>query len=173
MCPRFLGERNKLRRHIQTCHLDVGKSLLQFILRCRREIMPSNGFKINFVVSTERKKFICDICGLQLTAKLSLKFHRQLHEGSNEFVCAECGKGFKLLKYLKDHQRIHRGDDEKKFQCEFCGKKYWTKKEIQNHVTTHTNEKPFPCNYCNLSFANTFQRRKHSKAVHDGLPFQK
>ena len=62
------------------------------------------------------------------------------------------------------------GEDAKKHQCEFCGKKFYSLKQLKNHRPSHTGETPFPCDLCGEGFATTFKRREHRKKFHGGLP---
>ena len=68
---------------------------------------------------------------------------------------------FSSNKTLARHRKIHE-DRKNDFTCSFCTRKFFDKNGLQNHVRTHTGEKPFPCLICHKRF---------TPAVMDGLIF--
>ena len=38
-------------------------------------------------------------------------------------------------------QQAHTANEEKKFRCEICGKRFLANNMLQNHIDTHTGEK--------------------------------
>ena len=48
---------------------------------------------------------------------------RQEHAGNLTFPCGDCGYVGKFLHHLKAHRReAHTRDEDKQYQCPFCGK---------------------------------------------------
>ncbi|XP_053396943.1 zinc finger protein 37-like [Mercenaria mercenaria] len=141
-------------------------------------------------------KFLCDICGLELTSKSSLKMHHYYtHSDDTTTVCSLCGKSFKGTYSLQRHMRNAHEDTgvrytcpecKKEFSqqqifkqhlkihkkaytcfCETCGKGFLSKFKMMEHARTHTGEKPFSCPHClTYKSATKTNLQKHMR-IHD------
>ena len=58
----------------------------------------------------------------------------------------------------------------KDFICNQCGKRFFTRKSLKNHLTSvHGSEKAFKCNHCDMAFALKGPLKRHIKNVHEGI----
>src|SRR3546814_910705 len=57
--------------------------------------------------------------------------------------------------------------DDRKHECELCGKRYKHRTHLTRHLRTHTGEKPFSCNLCGKTFARREYLNMHV-SVHQG-----
>jgi len=64
-------------------------------------------------------------------------------------------------------------DSQEQPTCSFCGKTSGTLKDLQKHMLTHTNERPYPCRHCPKTFKDPSNRVKHERHVHEGIPYGK
>lgn len=76
----------------------------------------------------------------------------------------ECPKRFLYAGQLKAHMTLHTG--EKPYSCEFCSRKYRLKKSMEAHMRTHTGEKPHQCKYCSDFFKDYNDLRRHLNSDH-------
>ena len=83
-----------------------------------------------------------------------------------EFKCSFCEKVCRNKQNLQDHIKTHTG--EKPFACQFCGKTFPNKGNLALHEPTHYNTKQeFKCSVCDTVFKLSCQLEKH-KIIHTG-----
>ena len=83
-------------------------------------------------------KVSCDICGFVSKHAKDLKKHKAtVHDKEFKFTCNFCGKKFHNRGNLNQHEVIHTGISP--YQCDICGKQCRRKKELQKHVETHNS----------------------------------
>ncbi|XP_017868046.1 PREDICTED: zinc finger protein 62 homolog [Drosophila arizonae] len=89
-----------------------------------------------------------------------------------KYVCEHCGWSFRDLSNMKDHALRHSG--VKKFECEECCRKFFTRPLLKLHIRVHhKGEKPFVCKYCGMAFRNSPSRCRHERKYHPNeLPFE-
>ncbi len=51
----------------------------------------------------------------------------------------------------------------KRFQCDTCKKQFGFKKDLINHLRTHTGDRPFTCDICGKDFAHDSSLKLHKK----------
>jgi len=74
-------------------------------------------------------------------------------------TCDYYGRSFLTEESLQQHICTHTG--EKPFKCENCGKSFNRSGVLQRHIRTHTGDKPFKCEYCGKSFNHNSSLCKH------------
>ena len=66
---------------------------------------------------------------------------------------------------LTQHLRVH--NDEKKFECLTCSRKFRSSSNLKVHIKSiHTKEKMFSCDHCEKRFATKWQKQSHTKTNH-------
>ena len=119
------------------------------------------------------KSHQCPHCPYLAKRSGHLNDHIRTHTGEKPYLCEECGQSYTQSTGLSRHVRIkHSTDQAKVYQCPLCP--YFTKHgpaNLRRHILTHTGEKPYLCEVCGHSFAqsgnlNTHMRSKHSAKVY-------
>ncbi|XP_058976914.1 zinc finger protein 888 isoform X2 [Musca domestica] len=110
---------------------------------------------------------ICEICGKTFKAKESFKKHYETHKGIVEppVQCTICHKFYKNYDSLRLHRMRH---EERPRSCEICGRNFTTQRTWKKHVQYwHEMEKNLPCTLCDKVFREKRNLDEHM-ATHTG-----
>lgn len=112
------------------------------------------------------------------TTGKSPHLRHQVHEVAlnNPKISAICnnenqGKFMEQVEmYSKPKVTKSRVKPSKKHECPTCGKQFRGRSELQNHIRTHTGEKPLKCSYpgCQKRYAHSSNLRAHER-THAGV----
>lgn len=64
--------------------------------------------------------------------------------------CNSCGMKFNSNRDLNEHSKEHAS--ERPFLCSECGLRFKDKRSLGSHMVTHSDERPFKCPHCEMSF---------------------
>ncbi|XP_060590591.1 myoneurin-like isoform X2 [Ruditapes philippinarum] len=91
--------------------------------------------------------------------------------GTNMYIncsysCASCN-----LKFATKGQHMNHLYDIHKvphYDCDFCGRRFRMRQQMETHRRMHTGEKPYKCTSCDAAYANAASLRYHKMKVHTG-----
>ena len=124
---------------------------------------------------TDQKKCLCPDCGAVYFSKDALNTHQMnVHIKQYKFFCPfdQCKKGFFRKDYVYDeHVRSHTG--EKPLLCSICGEGFNYSKRLTAHVAfVHKGESKFVCKFCQRPFLTSTQKNKHERTHTGERPFK-
>ncbi|CAH2107440.1 unnamed protein product [Euphydryas editha] len=79
-----------------------------------------------------------------------------------EDICPYCGK---KIKSIKSHILQHIA--EKKYCCNNCDRRYYTKQSLQSHMKSHFTEIKFKCDLCIDNFNSKTELERHMNSHRD------
>ncbi|XP_067897334.1 histone H4 transcription factor-like isoform X4 [Heterodontus francisci] len=80
------------------------------------------------------------------------------------FPCQHCDKQFANERLLRDHVRNHVNQ----FKCPLCDMTCTTFSSLRTHIKfRHCDERPYGCDFCENSFKNLYDLRKHIETHND------
>ena len=146
----------------------------QYICNECGKILKSKGSLESHIQRVHRineRSHICNVCGKGFTQVTALKKHvKTQHESKKEPTpCPECG--VKVMK-LENHMRhVHTPDDQRKYQCQHCGKGFDFTQNLDKHMMNmHLKLRPYNCRYgCDISYNDKSNRNHHERKRHGKL----
>uniref|UniRef100_A0A1B0DQA8 C2H2-type domain-containing protein n=2 Tax=Phlebotomus papatasi TaxID=29031 RepID=A0A1B0DQA8_PHLPP len=182
ICGMPFSGRGSLTKHI-TRHKDKAvtcphcKNVYKnsFSFKCHLKEMHKG---IPFNISA--RSLSCTICNENFKNLDNLREHVKIHNCSSNFECGLCGKHFKRKSNMQQHIiKTHRGvskklkhkyyvpDESYRYSCPHCYKGFNAKSNYLNHLTVHSNERPFGCDFCEAKFKTKQHMNRHKIMKHD------
>ncbi|XP_078144521.1 uncharacterized protein LOC139911310 isoform X2 [Centroberyx gerrardi] len=82
--------------------------------------------------------------------------HKQVHDEERRFRCETCGRRFMTRSHFNEHQRVHTG--ERPFACELCSWSFTTNHNLKRHLLLHTKEDMYRCRECGVLFCQRHEQ---------------
>lgn len=108
--------------------------------------------------------FFCEMCPDQKFSTLDIVRQHMKRHILNK-VRKQCPKCHIKPRNLEKHMYVNH-TEERPYKCEFCDLSYRTNNSRVIHMRSHTGERPFLCATCGKSFRSQDVRNKHHMRVH-------
>ncbi|VVD00313.1 unnamed protein product, partial [Leptidea sinapis] len=140
--------------HIKLYHTKA-KNLIECSI-CTKQL-PDN--KINAHIKKHNIKYICSVCDYECHKYHQLDTHVAYSHRRKYFLT-----GYRLRQHKASvHDNIPKARNK---VCTICGRAFSTNRILQNHVRTHTGERPYQCDFCASTFIQKIALVTHLKSIH-------
>lgn len=155
-------------KHLLTIHEKQHTEEKKNICHICSRPFPTSGQLENHMMTHTAKPLKCTQCGKSFTFKAQLTGHMRQHSGEKPHMCsfADCGRTFSNKSALSSHFR-HTHSDNRPFKCTYCDLSFKVKGTMKNHEFTHTGEKPYKCTQCEYSCRQSHRLTHHMKQHRD------
>ncbi|XP_018800810.1 PREDICTED: zinc finger protein 2-like isoform X1 [Bactrocera latifrons] len=123
----------------------------------------------------EKQLNVCQVCARNFSSTRRLREHMATHTGEDLYTCNYCDKRFKSNSNLYTHRKWKHptewaqdasGKELEPHVCQVCARNFSTKRGLREHMTTHTGEDLYTCNYCDKRFKSNSNLYTHRKWKH-------
>ncbi|XP_052746348.1 zinc finger protein interacting with ribonucleoprotein K [Bicyclus anynana] len=114
-------------------------------------------------------RYKCSMCDKSYRSPAALRDHvNYVHMGKTQHKCAECDKALASPQCVARHMKLFHGGYKypKNKLCDTCGKAFSSKKDLREHESVHTGERPLKCDICGDSFRQSGALYTHKRRVH-------
>ena len=148
-------------------------------------------------IVSDAKSHLCKICNVPCKDEAEVKLHRELHlQEKGSYRCLKCDKTFRKCSLLQHHVWMHYDktpfrcrycaeyknrresiylhelnhlpERKKKFKCNQCEFKSWTKNNLTSHINNTHSDKRYHCNMCPGTYKNKPEFLHHKMRKHNG-----
>ena len=147
---------------------NFGKGAPYKCLICDYKSKSKSDVRLHFHKKHLREKlYKCIGCDFRQVASGPVVTHwNQIHNPNREdqlkFVCETCGKKYQQPGELKVHVFVH---GESKFPCKHCGKRFKSPWALKSHETESHEKEPEPCGMCGKMLSGKTVK-EHERVVH-------
>ena len=173
ICSKAFNTSSDLHKHKICVHQDRSQWKYECSF-CQRRFPLKTNLDTHTKTHTGERNFLCHLCDRKCINKSVLKRHIESHSIAKTFKCNLCLQGYKYQKSLDIHMVKVHGIGEakvpervKKYFCSICPKSYFANNKLQNHIRSHTGERPFGCPACDKCFIDKSYIKQHLKTAHN------
>ena len=164
-CNLVLSSGDAHRAHVRShdCLTD-GEGLYKCSV-CPKHFVQFDSFYNHIKLRADQQK--CFECDQVFTSRCEINKHTRKHEKEKTRFCAKCNESFPSMSKRSFEAHMNKHLREQKGQplalCPHCGKIFKKKEDLNNHMTYHNKDNPFPCTFpsCPKAFKNRTCLRQH------------
>ena len=164
-CSKTFNAKRALQKHISNAHTEGIKHRCN---QCEFATKHRKRLQLHIEKVHEGRKWICDICGSNLSCQGMLKRHMDEVHGNVEFKCDTCDYKAKSAQRLKVHiEAVHLGI---KHYCDECGYSTLRQTRLRLHKNIEHRGIRYPCTLCDYVATRKYYLNQHMKSTKHGGP---
>ena len=170
-CAQFLANKENLEQHLKNKHIERQCDSCDYITEDRRELRLHKTIhdpKEQQETKKEKKEVKIHVCtegdcGKTFTLLDKLKSHQRK---CIKVKCHECHKKVSLSFIKKHIANIHR-NNQKKYCCQKCGKRFFQKYQMEQHEQVEHEGHRFKCRYPECNKSDQEYRDQSNRVAHE------
>ncbi|KAM3587540.1 uncharacterized protein V6R79_008686 [Siganus canaliculatus] len=146
-------------------------------LQLKREVLGDDGDANG---KRQRKKYpsnkTCPVCNKIFLRAAAMRRHLETHSANRDlkYKCENCDKKFRDHYDMKRHNmRVHERDETSNGSCDvseskncsLCGKYFARQVDMERHMNSHSEDRPYSCAFCEKKFKNPYVLKRHQKEI--------
>jgi uncharacterized Zn-finger protein len=159
-CDKKFSKSVNIQAHVKAIH---AKERPYLCSNCGKSFSTKGALKEHQIIHSDQYPYTCSYCPKKFKNLPRLKTHEDIHD-KTQYICNICGISLNTKRTLKSHLVVH--SDAKRFKCEYCGSSFKRSKALKNHLILHSGLRPYSCPFCEKTFANGSNCRSHKKKAH-------
>ncbi|KAJ6633995.1 Transcription factor grauzone [Pseudolycoriella hygida] len=165
ICSETFETFGKIKKHYRTAHTVAG-----YVHCCGRKFHGFSRALNHIFHHLNPDAYRCDICDKRFPCKHSLQRHMRDHVPAYSALVHKCeickNRIYKTAACLTQHMRLkHSPDEDKKFHCQQCSKKFLSQPLLNYHIRIdHNLEFTQVCDICARVFKDKNTLRVHMKS---------
>ncbi|XP_030295950.1 PR domain zinc finger protein 5-like [Sparus aurata] len=164
----------------------------QPLKQSKRLQLKRKGLKENkdLTAKRQRKKYpsnkTCPVCNKVFLRAAAMRRHQETHSANRDlkYKCDNCDKRFRDHYDMKRHNmRVHERDEmgngskdedsgdpstsetSEHKNCDLCGKYFARRVDMDRHMKSHSEDRPYSCPFCEKKFKNPYVLKRHQKEI--------
>lgn len=180
ICGLRFGSSSGLFRHKKKHAVEDG-TLIRKLYQCpycEKAYPSSEVWREHVNLHTKQTLYRCDQCDLTYLRRTSLYHHnRKVHTTKPVMqTCRYCKEKFKNSREVFNHIKANHFNEDMAHRNPYMAKcphcpQVFQKSLLDEHINTHTGNKPHKCLICGSGFADKSNLRTHVKSVHKSGQF--
>lgn len=137
----------------------------------RSTFAPNINNNRNFKQNFVGPPYTCITCDASYKTHEELKQHKieTKHKKSLKYNCEHCERKYDTFCKFEEHVRTHTG--EKPNKCATCGKCFNFKTDLKRHMVMHMEVKPYLCRFCNKGVCKRITTKCPDNSVCSNIQF--